>query len=159
MKYWKKHWEGLLIFILAAEFVGSVSSFLSGNAGAFYQTLLLPPFSPPGWLFGLVWPVLYALMGIAAYLIYASEAEQQSRKKALILYGVQLAVNFSWSIIFFRFELLWGGLIVIAVLDFLVLVMLKVFRIINDTAAKLIVPYFIWILFATYLNLGIAMLN
>ena len=89
----------LLIFIVSAELAGAVSALLSGGFGSFYAELTKPPFSPPGWIFPVVWAVLYALMGISAYIVYSSES--YSRKTALGVYIAQLAVNFSWSIIFF----------------------------------------------------------
>ena len=95
-------WSDLFIFIISAELVGAVSALLSGGFTDYYGSLIQPPLSPPAILFPIVWTILYALMGWSAYLIY-SEEDAPDRAKALILYAVQLAVNFSWSIIFFRF--------------------------------------------------------
>lgn len=158
LDYLKKHWKGLLTSIVIAELVGLISNFLSGNASDLYTQLKLPPFSPPGWLFGVVWPILYALMGIAAYLVYAQE-NSQSKDTALSLYNTQLIFNFMWSIVFFRFQLYWGSVMIIILLDILVFLTIQTFKHINPKAAWLLIPYLIWILFATYLNIGIALLN
>lgn len=155
----KKSITDLLISIAAAELVGLVSGLLAGNIGAVYQTFFLPPLAPPGWVFPVAWILLYAMMGTAAWMIFSFPAPAARKKKALIFYAAQLAVNFSWSIVFFRFGMLWGALAVIILLDILVaLTMVKFFHI-RKTAAYLLIPYLLWILFATYLNGGIALLN
>ena len=93
----------LLIFIVATELVGALSGLLAGNSFSFYKELTKPPLSPPGWLFPVMWAILYALMGISAFMIYTSDAKE--RCKALVIYGTQLFVNFMWSIVFFRFRM------------------------------------------------------
>lgn len=159
IKYIKAHWQGLLVSILMAELTGIVSGLLAGPIKSIYNTYTKPPLSPPDWIFGIVWPLLYALMGIAAYLIYKSEAKQSEKTKALKLYAFQLFVNFTWSIVFFRFHLLWGALVILLILDICVICTIAMFSRINKTAAYLMLPYLFWILFATYLNAGIAFLN
>ena len=159
MDYVKKNWQGLLISILVAELIGTLSSLLSGPIKTDYTELIKPPLSPPGWIFGAVWILLYALMGIAAYLVYTSNAPEHIRIKAIMLYAIQLFVNFLWSIVFFRFQMPWLALIVIILLDILVILTIKAFKEINQTAAWLMIPYLVWLLFATYLNAGFALLN
>lgn len=159
LKYIKHHWQGLLISILIAELTGILSSLIAGSIRPVYNAYIKPPFSPPGWLFGVVWPLLYALMGIAAYLIYKSDVEKAKKNNALRLYCVQLFLNFMWSIVFFRFDLLWGALIVLLLLDIFVIFTMIAFSRINKTAMWLMLPYLLWILFATYLNAAIALLN
>lgn len=155
----KKHWQGLVISILVAELVGIMSSFLSGDVKSIYQDLFKPPFAPPDWLFGIVWPIMYLLMGIAAYLVYASSADEKEKKTALILYSIQLALNFIWSIVFFRFGLHWCAFGIILLLDAFVVATIKEFCKISKVSAKLMMVYLLWLLYATYLNLGIAFLN
>ena len=155
----KLNLTSLLISIVLAELIGMVSGLLAGDSGAAYDTLLLPPFSPPGWVFPIAWGILYALMGIAAFLIADSGAPNVRKRKALIFYIAQLTVNFLWSIVFFRFQLLWGSVAVILLLDVLViLTMIKFYRL-RKTAMYFLIPYLLWILFATYLNIGTALLN
>ena len=153
----KKQWPALIGFILAVEAVGFCSSLLSGDIGRKYNELILPPFSPPGMLFGIVWVILYAMMGIAAYLIYQSN--ESTKQTAMTIFLSQLALNFLWPILFFRFELLWISDIIIIILDILVACMIYYFSTSRKAAAYLIIPYFIWLLFATYLNIGVALLN
>lgn len=97
----------LLIFIVSAELVGALSALITGDFDSFFDRYASPPLMPPSWLFHVVWAVLYALMGISAYLIYFSHGSAD--KRALWLYAAQLAVNFSWSIVFFKYEKLWAG--------------------------------------------------
>ena len=154
----KNDWLQLFAIVVATELIGMAASLISGSAGQIYRSLIQPPLSPPGWLFGIVWPVLYLLMGIAAYLVYQTPQTLQ-RRKAVTLYWVQLFVNFLWPIVFFRLEWYWLSVAVILVLDVLVFVTAVWFYQIRKAAGILMIPYLLWILFATYLNIGIALLN
>lgn len=149
-------WMELVISILAAELVGVLSQLFTGNTRAFYDTLIQPPLTPPAPVFPVVWTVLYALMGIAAYLVYRSNGQN---KDALLLYGAQLLVNFIWSIVFFRLEALWLSVAVILLLDVLLVLTIRAFHSVSKMAAYLMIPYLLWVLFATYLNIAIAVLN
>ena len=149
----------LLISIVLTELIGMLSGFLVGNSKAFYETLFLPPFSPPSWIFPVVWGILYALMGVAAYLIFEFVPPSTERKKAFILYAVQLAFNFLWTLFFFRLELLWGSIAVIILVDIIGIITTIKFYKLKKSAGYFLIPYLIWILFATYLNIGIALLN
>lgn len=156
----KKHnfWD-IAIFILSAELVGTVSALLTGGFGDFYDKFTPPPFLPPSWLFPVVWTILYAVMGFSAYLINSSDADKTEKNKCLAIYWAQLAVNFSWSIVFFRFEELWAGVVVILILLSLIIAMINCFRKVSSLAAFINVPYLIWVLFATYLTISIAVIN
>lgn len=154
----KINWLQLVIIILATELIGMLSSLFSGNTGQIYKSFEKPPLSPPGWLFGVIWPILYLLMAIAAYIIYQTP-HTASRQKAITLYWVQLFVNFLWPIVFFRFEWYWISVAIILLLDILVLTTTIWFYKINKAAGYLMIPYILWIVFATYLNIGIAILN
>lgn len=147
----------LLIFIVSAELTGALSRLLSGNSFEFFEILTKPPFSPPGWIFPIVWFILYALMGFAAYLIYKSDSK--GRNSALVIYWAQLFLNFLWSIVFFRFNL--TGLSVAVILALLVMVTFMIFKFgkINTKAAAINIPYLLWLLYASYLNIGILLLN
>ena len=154
----KIDWIQLLTIILISELVGVLDSLLSGNQGVIYTSFVKPPLSPPGWLFGVIWPVLYLLMSIAAYIIYQTP-QTLERKEATTFYWIQLFVNFLWPIVFFRFEWYWIAVGVIILLDILVSITTLRFYKINKAAGYLMIPYLLWILFATYLNIGIAVLN
>ena len=149
----------LLISIGIAELVGLLSGVFAGNSGAFYKTLQLPPLAPPGWVFPVAWTLLYALMGIAAYLVYQSDTDKKQKNNALTVYGIQLFVNFMWSIVFFNLKWLGFSIVVILLLDLLIIIMISLFYNINKYAAYLLLPYLAWALFATYLNIGIYYLN
>lgn len=157
MKKIKIKWTELLIFIVSAELVGALSALLAGDFGSFYSQLIQPHLSPPGWVFPVVWAILYGLMGISAYIV--SESESPVRSAALGAYVIQLAVNFSWSIIFFRFKFLNTAAVAAVVLAVLVAFMICLFRKISKKAAYINVPYMVWSLFAAYLAIGTAFLN
>ncbi len=152
-------WAELFIFIVGTELVGVLSSLLSGNFSSFYNTLIKPPIAPPGIVFPIVWAVLYALMGISAYMVSNAEVSIKEKQKALRVYIAQLFVNFMWSIVFFRFEQIEIAAGVLGLLIILIMTMIKVFRRINPPAGYINVPYLLWVLFATYLNIGFIILN
>lgn len=154
----KEHWRGLIAAIIFPTATGILSSFFAGESRSVYNSFTLPPFSPPPWLFAVVWPVLYIFMGIASYLVFISP-KSKLRKVSLILYIVQLFINFWWSIVFFRFALPRFAAFVVILLDILVIALLKTFQKVSDTSALLIYPYLLWILFAAYLNLSIILFN
>lgn len=147
----------LIIFIVFAELVGAVSALLAGDFGSLYAEIQRPPLSPPGWVFPVVWAVLYALMGITSYMIYRSDNNRS--KSALTVYLVQLAINFSWSIIFFRFRLFTAAAVVAVILTVLVGIMICMFLSIRKKAGYLNIPYLLWMIFASYLAIGTALLK
>ena len=150
----------LLWAIIIPEAVGGLSALVTGNIGDAYKSYKQPPLSPPGIVFPIVWIILYALMGIASYLIVEeSKGHEKAKSEALFFYGLQLAVNFIWPIIFFKFSAYWVAFIVILVLLALVIVTAIKFKNLYDVAFYLLIPYIIWLIFATYLNVGVAILN
>ncbi len=156
----KKHnISDLLLYVISAELIGVVSALLSGGFSDFYDVYKEPPLLPPAWVFPVVWTILYALMGISAYLIHIEPRDTAGRRTALTTYWVQLMINFSWSIVFFRFELLWGSVAVILALLVAVIVMAVRFRRISTAAAYINIPYILWLLLATYLNIATAVIN
>ncbi len=155
----KKHSiSDLLIYVISAEAVGALSALLSGGFGDFFLKYEKPPLLPPAWLFPVVWTILYALMGISAYLV-SRYAEGNIKNRALKIYWTQLAVNFMWSIVFFRFELLWGAVIVVLVLLAPVAAMISSFKKIRAAAGYINIPYLLWVAFAAYLTTAIAVIN
>lgn len=149
----------LLIFIVTAELTGAVSALIAGDFASFYAEVTQPPLSPPAWVFPVVWAVLYALMGISAYMIWNTGNKSRERSIALKIYFIQLAVNFSWSIIFFRFRLLGAAAVVAVVLFVLVVLMILSFSRVRKLAANINIPYLIWLAFAAYLAIGTYILN
>ena len=149
----------LLIFIVGTELVGVLSGIIAGNSFSFYKEIVRPPFSPPGWIFPIVWIILYALMGISAYFIYTSKATVRQKNFALAVYAIQLVVNFLWSIVFFRLKMLGFSVAIILLLLLLIVVMICVFYRIRPVAAYLNIPYLLWTAFASYLNIGVLVLN
>ncbi len=147
-----------LIYIISAELAGVLSALLTGGFSDFFDKYKEPPLLPPAWLFPVVWTILYAAMGYSAYRVSRSE-DGKARSKALSLYWTQLAVNFSWSIVFFRFEALWAAFGVIVLLLALIAMMIKAFRRVDPIAAYLNVPYLAWVTFAAYLNFATAYIN
>ena len=156
----KKHnISDMLIYIISAEIIGAVSALLAGGFSDFFNKYEEPPLLPPGWLFPVVWTILYAVMGYSAYLVTHSYGETAQKKTALTIYWVQLALNFMWSIIFFRFEALWLAFVVIMALWIMIIAMILSFRKISPLAAYINIPYLIWVTFAAYLNLATAIIN
>lgn len=155
----KINWKKLLLCIAIPLAVGGLSTLVTGNTMERFQELVKPPLSPPGWLFPVVWTVLYALMGWASYRILESDAPDKEKKKALILYGVQLFLNFIWSPVFFRWELRLTAFFILLALWISIYLTMRKFAAIDETAADLLLPYILWVTFAAYLNLGIFLLN
>ena len=154
----QKNWKPLLIALGIPLAVGGLSTLLSGGT-ALYGQLVKPPLSPPGWLFPIVWTILYLLMGYASYLVWKSDAPQEEKRRALTLYALQLLANFLWPLLFFGAGSLPGAFICLLVLWLLILLTIRAFSKINEAAGDLLLPYILWVTFAAYLNLGFLLLN
>ena len=159
MKEKTRHILTLLAFMAITEGVGLLAALLSGDSAARYAALQRPPLSPPGAVFGIAWTILYALMAIAAWLVFKSDAPRQQVRQAMTLYAAQLVVNAMWPIVYFRFGALWAAAVVLFILVALVIGTMRRFYCICPAAGWLLVPYLLWLLFATYLNIGTALLN
>lgn len=147
-------WKPLLISIAISLGTGILASILTFNGMTQYEDLYQPPLAPPGWLFPVVWTILYILMGIAAYLVYTSDAKEKSQ--ALTTYAFQLVLNFGWSIIFFGFRAYLLAFAWLLLLWYAIFMTIRQFTPINKTAGNLLIPYIAWVTFAGYLNLAIA---
>lgn len=142
--------------IVVGWLVGSLSN--SGFENGWYAALAKPAFQPPGWAFGIVWTILYALMGIALAMVL-SEPPSKLRRDALWLFGGQLALNFSWSPIFFGMRMIDVALVVIIIMLVMALASANLFRRIRPVAGWLMVPYLLWLCLGTALNYETGRLN
>ena len=155
----KKPWKTYLLWILLAEAVGGLSGWLTrAGTNAYSQTIVQPPLSPPGWVFPVVWTLLFALMGIGAARIYLAPPSK-ARSRGLNLFIAQLVVNFFWSPIFFNLQAFGLAFFWLLLLWGLVIWMILTFRKVDPLAAKLQLPYLLWLTFAAYLNAGVWYLN
>lgn len=137
--------------------IGGLSAFLTKDNMSVYSNINRPPLSPPAEVFPIVWSILFVLMGIAAAIIWCSNGRELD--SALLSYGAQLVFNFCWSIIFFNLKAyLFAFIWLIVLLVLIGITMIKFFRI-NKLSGWLLVPYFVWVSFAGYLNFMIWMLN
>ncbi|MCR5653634.1 MAG: tryptophan-rich sensory protein [Ruminococcus sp.] len=125
-----------------------------------YQKAAKPPLTPPEWLFPVAWTILFLLMGISSYIIYTNKyTDSETRKQALWIYGIQLAVNFVWPILFFSLSAYLFSFVWIILLLVLVVLMTRKFYEISPLAGLLQIPYVLWTAFATYLTFGVFILN
>ena len=154
----KPNIKKLLISLGIPLAVGGLSALLSGSMTGFRE-LDAPPLTPPGWVFPVVWSILYLLMGYASYRVVTSEAGQKQKRNALIFYGLQLFFNFLWPMVFFRLELRLTAFWILLTLWGLILVTMRQFYKIDERAGDLLIPYFLWVTFAGYLNLGFFLEN
>ena len=154
----KRNVKILLISLAIPLVVGGLAALLSGGMDN-YTGMNRPPLSPPGWLFPVVWTILYLLMGYASYRVHESGSSRANIKRALIFYGIQLFLNFLWPLIFFGLQWFWVAFGVLVVLWVLIYLTMFQFGQMDDTAENLLLPYLLWVTFAGYLNLGVALLN
>lgn len=155
----KKNIATFLFSVLLAEGVGVLSRFLGMSNPENYKNFIIPFFSPPAWVFTVVWSILYLLMAVAAYRIWAKRREGEDAAKALVLYFIQLFLNFLWTIIFFKFRLI--GLAFIESLLLLIFIMQTTFEFfrIDKVSGILMLPYILWVSFAAVLNYTVWILN
>lgn len=149
----------LLVCIAIPLLTGALAALLSGGGMRTFESLNQPPLSPPGRLFPIVWTILYALMGIASYLILVSGKNKEEIRKAILVYAYQLVVNFLWPTFFFNFGWYLFSFFWLVLLWGLILLMILRFYKISEKAAYLLIPYLLWVTFAGYLNLAIRWLN
>lgn len=149
----------LIIAIAIPLSVGSFSSFLTSDTMQQYQKLEQPSFAPPGWIFPVVWTILFILMGIASYRVYNKGLQNPDVKSALVFYVAQLSVNFFWTIFFFGFG--WRGFafLWLILLWILIIITTVKFYKIDKVAGYLLIPYLLWVSFAGLLNYSIWQLN
>ena len=150
----------LAMAVLLCEFIGIVSTpFTISAINTWYVYLHKPFFSPPNWVFGPVWTTLYVLMAVAAYLIWIKGINNKKVKTALLIFILQLVLNFKWSLIFFGLHAPLLALIEILILWLAILFTILKFYELSKPAAYLMIPYIVWVSFATLLNFSIVILN
>lgn len=158
----------IILSIIIAQSAGIMGSFFTAGAvSGWYTTLVRPELAPPNWVFAPVWTLLYTLMGIAAYLVWRAGSSRKVVRVALGIYGVQLALNALWSIIFFGLPgLSIAGVnnLGLAFAEIILLVLaiaatIVAFWRISRLASMLLAPYLLWVLFASYLNGAFWVLN
>jgi len=151
----KIDYKKLLIFIFGTYLIGGLFSFFI-DMPSMYQELNKPFLSPPGYVFPIVWTVLYTLMGVSLYLV---SEESGDKKKSYIIYIVQLILNSLWTLFYFGLDMKLFAFFILIGLIISVIIMILEFRKLNKTAAYLQIPYLIWLIFAGYLNLSTYLLN
>ena len=156
---WKKI-KPFVISIAIALGIGGLSAILTSDSMDIYSDIVQPSLAPPAILFPIVWTILYTLMGIGAALVWNKKDEQPKEvQDALIVYAVNLFMNFFWSIIFFNMRAFLFSFIWLVLLWVVILIMILKFRKVSPAAAYLQIPYLLWVTFAGYLNLAIFLLN
>lgn len=146
------------IFVLITEAIGAVAGLLTSLGMSAYEAVDKPSLTPPPIVFPIVWTILYALMGIGAARIWLSD-ESGERARGLRLYGVQLFMNFLWSIFFFNFQAYGFSFLWLLLLLAAIVFMTYSFYRTDKTAAYLQIPYILWVSFAAYLNYMVWTLN
>ncbi len=147
-------------WILLSECAGLLGTIFTASAiPTWYATLEKPALNPPSWVFGPVWTILYALMGVAAFLVWRQGWEKKEVKQALGVFGMQLILNAVWSILFFGAQNPFIALIDILLLLCAIVLTMGVFFRVSKPATYLLIPYLVWVSFATYLNWSIYRLN
>mgnify|MGYP001599366239 CR=1 FL=1 len=155
-----KKWLKLILCIIAVELIGIAGGFFtSSSVNSWYSTIIKPSFNPPIWLFGPVWTILYAMIGLSLFLFLEARQKSKDKKKGYWIFGVQLLLNFMWSIVFFGMQQIFGALIVIALLWIFILLNILAFYKISKVSGWLLVPYWLWVSFASVLNFALWQLN
>jgi tryptophan-rich sensory protein len=149
----------LLVSIILPLGLGAIAGmFTSQSVPEWYATLNRPSFNPPDWIFGPVWTTLYILMGFSFFLVWKQDASKE-RKLAILIFLLQLLLNFIWSFIFFYFNMIGFALVEIILLWISIVIMLVLFYRIKPIASYLNIPYLLWVTFASVLNASYYLLN
>jgi translocator protein len=147
-------------FIVGSIILGTSGSiFTIPNIPTWYATLNKSPLNPPGWVFGPVWTILFALMGYSAYLIWSKKSKKIDVNYPLTVFAIQFGFNIIWSFLFFGLRSPAYGLVGIIVLWFTIYATISAFKPVSKLAAWLLVPYILWVTFASYLNFMVYLLN
>ena len=155
----KSQFYKLLVSILLPLALGAIAGMFTSQAiPEWYATLIRPSFNPPNWIFGPVWTTLYILMGISLFLIWKQDVSKQ-RNVAILVFLIQLLLNFGWSFIFFYFNMIGFALVEIVLLWSSIIITLILFYKIKPMASYINIPYLLWVTFAAVLNASYYLLN
>lgn len=154
-------WLTLALSVLVVEVVGASGSlFTVQGLDTWYDTLVRPALAPPNWVFAPVWTTLFALMGVAAWLVWRrARSSLRGARIAALTFAAQFVFNLAWSAVFFGQQAIGAGLVVIAVLWVLIVATIVTFARVDRRAGALLIPYLLWVSFATYLNYAFWTLN
>jgi len=153
-----KQLKPYLVSILIALAVGALGGIVTSNGMPNYEQIIKPALTPPSIVFPIVWTILYILMGISAAMVWKQESSKQ-RRFALIIYALQLVLNFLWSYLFFSMQAYFLSFVCLLVLWVLIVMMIWSFSRVDPRAARLQIPYLLWVTFAGYLNFAVWLLN
>ena len=149
----------LIVSIALPLGVGAIAGmFTAQSVPEWYAALNRPSFNPPNWIFGPVWTTLYILMGISLFLVW-KQGVSKERNRAILIFSLQLLLNFAWSFIFFYFHMIGFALVEIILLWVSIVIMLVFFYKVKPVASYINIPYLLWVTFATILNAGYYFLN
>ncbi|BCX47564.1 TspO and MBR-like protein [Haloferula helveola] len=153
-------WLKILISVIVAEVLGGLGGIITASSiGDWYAALNRPPGNPPNWVFGPVWTLLYALIGISFALVWHRAPRGKAKSAALIAFAVQFVLNLAWTPVFFGAHQIGAALVVIVGLLVAIAITIVRFRQLVPVSAALLVPYILWVGYATYLNAGYLVLN
>jgi len=152
------NWFLLIGFVVACNLIGAIGAIWTASDGEWYKGIDKPSFNPPSWVFGPVWTLLFTLMGVALYLVWVAPSSR-IRTAALVLFGLQFVFNVLWSYLFFGLNNPLWSLVEIFVLLVFILATGIYFYFVNGFAGYLMVPYFLWVGFASFLNWALWNLN
>ena len=151
-------WGLLIIFIITCNLIGAIGAIWTSSDGPWYREINKPSFNPPNWIFGPVWTLLFTLMGISLYLVWISPSSN-IKLIALTLFVIQFIFNITWSYLFFGLNNpLWSFIEILFLIGFILVTIFYFFKV-NKTAGYLLIPYLLWVIFASFLNYSIWKLN
>jgi translocator protein len=148
-----------VLFVVVCLSIGWITGGATETDTAWFRGLEKPAFQPPDWIFGPVWTLLYIMMGVAAFLVFRRGLDAPGVKAALVAFVAQLALNAAWTPVFFAAQSLIGALVIIIALVVLLLVTVRLFFGVDRLAGWLLVPYLLWVSFATVLNATLFVMN
>lgn len=150
----------VVVWVVVCMAGGGLSAYVSGSGpDEWYQSLTKPAFMPPSWAFGVVWPILYLMMGVGAGLIWSKGVKNQVVRNAIVLFSIQFFLNLLWSPLFFGLHRIGWALVEIIVLWAAIALTLRAFWKVQPIASILLWPYLLWVSFATVLNATLYSLN
>src|ERR1700733_10093783 len=150
----------LLVSLLITLAIGFAAALVTRpQIAGWYSTLVKPSYNPPAWLFAQVWTVIYVLIAVAAYLVWQQRDGSTNYLTARAVYIIQLALNFSWFVVFFGFHALVAALLIIILLWMMIVLNIRWFGKFSKTTGWLLLPYFLWVSFADILNYSPYALN